>query len=642
MPPPSRRNAQILLVDDEPNNIRILASALESEYTVTFATSGQDALQMACTVPQPDMILLDVLMPDLDGFEVCARLKAERRTADIAVIFVTALDDQVNEEKGLQVGAIDYINKPISPAVVRARVGMQLELRRHRQFLQGLLERRLEDLDTAQREVNDMVRIVRDREARFRAFMDNSPHALSLKATDGRYLMVNAKFAELAGRAAADIIGMTDSELAMWTDPQSREAAGGHDREVLESGTALTRERSGTTRSGAERCFLVTVFPVLDDDATVVALGTINVDVTEAVESRRQANTLRNAIDQASDAVALYDRNQRVIFTNEEYHRCFAHLPPKEAIIGVALETLLRADLAVGFHENVLARTDPDRYIQAIINRPIGDGINAREVTYGDGRTYLVRERRSAQDEILVVFTDITQRKEAERQLELHQAERRRLASEVSLAEERERRRIAENLHDGPVQDLGLTRVKLGSLRASFSDARVLGQLGSICELLDQSIHNVRSLMSDLSPPILYELGLEAALEWLAKRFQTSHEIDCRVLWSGHAQPIPTEISVSMFRAVRELLVNVAKHARASSVTIDACHEADQLRIAVCDDGRGFDPHATRMGFSDSGGFGLFSVHERLGLLGGHMDVESEGGACVTLFVPLTAPGPSG
>jgi putative two-component system response regulator len=143
---------RILLVDDSVSNVRILAAALEEDYVISAATTGAEALRLAAATPPPDLILLDVLMPELDGFEVCRRLKEQSATASIPVIFVTALDDAFNEEHGLQVGAVDYIYKPISPLVVRARVKLHLELKLHREFLERLLELRTGDLEAAQNE----------------------------------------------------------------------------------------------------------------------------------------------------------------------------------------------------------------------------------------------------------------------------------------------------------------------------------------------------------------------------------------------------------------------------------------------------------------------------------------------------------
>ena len=122
------RQASILIVDDEVTNIEVLSSILEDEHETYFATSGPDAIEIARS-SKPDLILLDVLMPGMDGYEVCRRIKAEPVTADIPVMFTTALGDHTAETKGLELGAIDYITKPITPIVVQARVRNHLELK---------------------------------------------------------------------------------------------------------------------------------------------------------------------------------------------------------------------------------------------------------------------------------------------------------------------------------------------------------------------------------------------------------------------------------------------------------------------------------------------------------------------------------
>jgi len=120
---------RLLVVDDAPGNIRVLRNLLKDEARVFFATSGRDALASART-EQPDLILLDVMMPDMDGYEVCRALKSDPATQDIPVIFVTGLAETTDETRGLEAGAIDYITKPFVPAVVRMRVRNHLALRR--------------------------------------------------------------------------------------------------------------------------------------------------------------------------------------------------------------------------------------------------------------------------------------------------------------------------------------------------------------------------------------------------------------------------------------------------------------------------------------------------------------------------------
>ena len=111
---------EILIVDDTELNLDVLSSLLAA-FRLRFASDGATALRLAQQEP-PDLILLDVMMPDLDGFEVCRRLQADARTCEIPVIFITALGDQENETLGFEVGGVDYITKPFNPMVVRARV----------------------------------------------------------------------------------------------------------------------------------------------------------------------------------------------------------------------------------------------------------------------------------------------------------------------------------------------------------------------------------------------------------------------------------------------------------------------------------------------------------------------------------------
>jgi diguanylate cyclase (GGDEF)-like protein len=128
---------KILIVDDTPANIQLLNAFLQDDYTIFFSTNGQDGIRIAQR-ELPDLILLDIMMPKMDGYEVCANLKADPRTWQIPVIFITARNRLEDEAKGLDFGAIDYIIKPISPPIVKARIKNHLELKRHRDTLERL------------------------------------------------------------------------------------------------------------------------------------------------------------------------------------------------------------------------------------------------------------------------------------------------------------------------------------------------------------------------------------------------------------------------------------------------------------------------------------------------------------------------
>jgi len=125
---------RLLIVDDDPNNIRVLANVFENDYNISFATNGKQALRLAVQ-EQPDVILLDVIMPEMDGYQVCRLLKADLLTQDIPVIFITANSQVEQEILGLEIGAADYISKPFSSAIVKIRVKNQIELRAAREHL---------------------------------------------------------------------------------------------------------------------------------------------------------------------------------------------------------------------------------------------------------------------------------------------------------------------------------------------------------------------------------------------------------------------------------------------------------------------------------------------------------------------------
>ncbi|HWQ09825.1 MAG TPA: two-component system response regulator [Holophaga sp.] len=127
----------VLVVDDTPDNLKVMSALLKDRYRVKIANAGEKALAIAQSDTPPDMILLDIMMPEMDGHEVCRRLKAERRTKDIPIIFLTAMTAAEDEEKGLKLGAVDYITKPISPPVVLARVETHLKLKASADFLRS-------------------------------------------------------------------------------------------------------------------------------------------------------------------------------------------------------------------------------------------------------------------------------------------------------------------------------------------------------------------------------------------------------------------------------------------------------------------------------------------------------------------------
>jgi len=227
----------------------------------------------------------------------------------------------------------------------------------------------------------------------------------------------------------------------------------------------------------------------------------------------------------------------------------------------------------------------------------------------------------------------------AERTAELGQraGQLRALAAELSQTEQRERRQLAHLLHDELQQLLVASRMHLGHVRRCLRDKELVKMVGQVDGLLDQAITESRSLVAQLSPTVLYERGLAAGLEWLAGQSQEKYDLAVEVEADRGAEPAEEATLVFLFQAVRELLLNVAKHAQAEHAWVRVSRTEDRhLRIEVRDDGVGFDV-AEPTGPTADGGFGMFSIRERLELLGGRLEIASSPGqgTQVTIFVPL-------
>jgi PAS domain S-box-containing protein len=235
------------------------------------------------------------------------------------------------------------------------------------------------------------------------------------------------------------------------------------------------------------------------------------------------------------------------------------------------------------------------------------------------------------------VARDITERKEAEEALILRGQQLRQLAAELTKAEDRERRRIARDLHDGVGQYLAVVRLRLSRL-GQEAPPEHRETVDYLLELLSQAIADTRSLTAQLSPTLLYEVGLGAALEWLGEEARRRYGLEVEVAGDDEGSPLDDEIKAFLFRACSELILNVAKHAGASRAWVALECSRGRASLVVQDDGRGLDPAAVAQ--NRRGGLGLFSLRERAEFLGGGFAVERRagGGTRTRLEVPFTAP----
>jgi signal transduction histidine kinase len=190
----------------------------------------------------------------------------------------------------------------------------------------------------------------------------------------------------------------------------------------------------------------------------------------------------------------------------------------------------------------------------------------------------------------------------------------------LELAEQRERRRLAMILHDGLQQILVAAKLNFGVLSRTGDLKKATEE---VVGLLDEAIEMSRSLTAELGPPMLFRGGIGSSLRWLVRWFHERHSLTVKLTAPEEIMPVPEEVSVLLFRSVRELLFNIVKHAGSDVAFVEVVQQEGWIRVSIADEGAGFDPSQIRGEGGSSGGFGLFSISERLGFLRGTMEIES-------------------
>ena len=391
-------------------------------------------------------------------------------------------------------------------------------------------------------------------------------------------------------------------------------------------------------------------------------------------ELQKSQSLLRAVMEGAPDAVYVKDREGRILMCNPELGRIVGI--PVEEIIGKT-DAEYYGDTAIGevLHEHDLhvMTSGQSEVMEETVLTPAGYRIFlSAKAPYRDGsgeiqgivgishditnRKRMEESLRRARNELEervgertaeLSHTVSTLHEEARKRIETEQDLRERseqlrlMASELTMAEQRERQRLAQVLHDGLQQVLVGAKYRLALFKRSKD---IQQSVAEVAELIDDAIETSRSLTAELSPPILHQGGLFAALEWLARWMYEKHGLAVDLLCSEPIESPSEELSIFLFQAVRELLFNVIKHAGRKNAHVHVSRFDRRIEVTVADEGMGFDPAQLRAAGGTIGGFGLFSISERLELLGGKMRIESASGvgSRITLAAPVSVAGRTG
>ncbi len=468
-------------------------------------------------------------------------------------------------------------------------------------------------------EVKHAEEALRESESKLKSFIDSATEAFSLWDSDLNLVMNNELSMKLlkSGTDKEALIGKNILELA----PDVKES-GRYDKylKVIKTGKPLYIDDIAPHPRFGDKRFLLKAFKVGD------GIGMIVSDITKSKRAEEALRIKDNAIATSINGIAITDLNGNVTYGNDALVRMWGHDDIGEVL---------------GRHARTFWQ-DEDKVMEVIEGlRRKGHWIDEFVGKKKDGSLFnvefvasVVKDEKGNPLCMMGSFIDITERKQVEEQIQIYQKQLRTLMSKLSIIEEQERRRISEELHDNISQNLALSKIKLASLRESFPD--ISEDLKDAQELIEQTIKFTRSLTFELSPPVLYELGFISAVEWLAEQTQEKHGIMVEFVSNGIPAELNRETSVLLFKTVRELLLNIVKHAQTRKATISISSDKDNIVMNIEDRGIGFDTEKIKPYSVKNGSFGILSIRERIRYLGGTIEITSKQGqgTRVTIVVP--------
>ncbi|MFO1418885.1 MAG: response regulator [Methylotetracoccus sp.] len=486
----------VLIIDDQEIAREILAALLSQEnYRLEYASSGSEGVRRAKEL-QPDLILLDVMMPNMNGFEACRLIRADADIADIPVVMITALDDPDSRLEGIDSGADDFLAKPFNAAELRARVRTTVRLNRYRKLCEA--------------------------KTRFAELTALLPH--------GVLLVDSHSVIRFANEAIVRLLGFDEDRQLIGRDFMSFIASDHAD---------YPRACLGALQFDPLACRNVDTMLIARDGRTFPA-------TIDGVQHRWE---------------------------------------------GATMSQLLVRDT-----------TDQTAYLRAL-----------------EQQAYFAR------------LTDVANLKT------IHRMEG--LSRQLLATQEFERRALARELHDEIGQQLGALKLHLRVLGRGVNDAKLTARLTDCLEIVDSTIVSIRNRALELRPSMLDDLGLKAAVDWYCSRQAERSGAHFDVAVASLRERLPTELETACFRIVQESVNNALRHGQANSVTVVIRVRGGRIKLAIRDDGLGFDARRVLAASGLGSGFGLLSMRERSMLLGGRFGIRSAPGrgTLISSSMPLVA-----
>lgn len=613
------QNDTILIVDDNRDNLRVVSRMLnEQGYTIRLALDGIQALESAKTSP-PDLILLDIMMPEMDGFAVCEALKAHEPTHDVPIIFVSALYEVVDKIKGFSVGGVDYITKPFQIEEVLARVRTHLSIRRMQQQLSAQNARLTQEIAERRRA-----------EEAYITLAENTLHALMI-SQDKHIVYANPMATTLTGYSCEELCAMDSKGIIDLIHPDDQPFVLSYAMDCIANNPTPNQYTHRIVRKDGSIRW-VEVFATLTQYRGRPASQASFLDITER---KRAEQAYRTLVDHSLQGLIIVQDN-RIVFAN----------PIVESIYGYTTEELLAMS-----SQEVLGLIYPDdlpgvvQRMHAHLNGVYVPARNEHRIVQKSGdirwvEVHGVLIEFDAIPAFQLAIMDITERRQTQRQL---------LQQQQALAMLRERERLARELHDNLGQVLGYVNIQAQTTRDLLTQGKVEQAntaLSSMVAITQDTYTDMREFILGVTTSDTLTNGFFPTLERYLHRYEQLYHIQTRLVLSEHLadERFSPAVEAHLVRIVQEALSNARKHANATTVRVICTRIDENMQITIEDDGQGFDlnRHTTMPPDKTSDhGYGLRSLRERAQEIGGtlHIDTSLGNGTRVIVQFPYASPG---
>ncbi|QIA09341.1 PAS domain S-box protein [Draconibacterium halophilum] len=508
---------------------------------------------------------------------------------------------------------------------VKAKIKSIRELELQKDYLSNLADE------------NDRVKKrLHERNIFIETILKNLPIGLAVnKIDDGKAIFMNKKFSEIYGWPEKYLDTQDSFFEHVYPERKYRDSIKTKVLEEIKSGDLKKMQWEGieiTTKNGERRFINAQNIPVHEQNLMISTVQ--NVTKQKKTEKRiiESEKKYRLLAENTTDVISLLDKEGRFVYVS----------PSIKNVSGYEPDELLGKKSCTFFHPKDTQLVVADSYWNRL-KSGLSISLNYRFISKDGEYEWMESKRQpvfnNKNELVKIVSTSrtITERIEREQEIENYHKTLKKLTTEISLVEEKQRKEIAVNIHDHLSQLLVVSKMKLTDILSEISNSNTQTELKTVVNYISEALENTRKITFDLSPPILYELGLIETMHWLVEKIQNEHPIETVFITSLEELELSESNLILIFRIIQELVNNTVKHARADFLKIKIDVTDNLLQIDVADDGVGFNVNALPKAKIGKGGFGLFTIRERVQNLDGNISIYSEKGkgTQVEIFVPL-------